>query len=492
MNSKGFSLIEMTVVLALMGIASLGVLQINSSTHKATKTSEIGLEVNSITNSITQNLLNSSACSNTFKNSGIIQNGLEISEIKNRTDQVLFNKTTKYGNNRLKISKLKLDSVNIKPADPGLSKKYGEFRLIIELEKLGTGYAGTKNVIKNIPLQGEFNLSDNLLKCYSSTEDAVYTAKKESCDDVGGTWNIAADTCSLSTSTGKNIAASTQDLSDKIQDLKDNYLTNNYVAKVGDTMTGDLTISGKDLTAKNVNSTVDLKAANKVCVGNNCWDLAAKNCNKDSVLIGIKADGTPNCLALKCNDGFYLEKLDTTSGNIVCKAIPTGTCPANTYVSKVKTDGTVECSPLPAGTNQTCATGKHMTGIKEDGTIICSSYPAANVACGGSTFVNRYDGNGVPSCGLPAPPPPPARSAAQIHCEDSLRGTYFSSGNGSCTYSGDCRTTYGGTGYGTYTCNYSSSSSTTCSIPTLTSSCRSTGGEGGSSGGDGGGGINEM
>jgi prepilin-type N-terminal cleavage/methylation domain-containing protein len=398
MNSKGFSLIEMTVVLALMGIASLGVLQITSSTMKATKTSEIGLEVNSIINSVTQNLLNSSACSNTFKTSGAFRNGLEIDEIKNRTDQVLFNKTAKYGNNRLKISKLRLDSVNIKPADPGVSKKYGEFRLMIEMEKLGTGYAGTKNVIKNIPLQGEFNLSDNLLKCYSSTEDAVYTAKKESCNDVGGTWDIATDNCNLSTSKGRGIAASTQDLSDQIQDLKDNYLTNNYVAKAGDTMTGDLTISGKDLTAKNVNSTADLKASGKVCVGTNCWDLAAKSCNKDSILIGIKADGTANCLPIKCNDGYYIEKLDPTSGDIVCKAIPTGTCPANTYVSQVKTDGTVTCSPLPEGLNQDCPTGQYMKGIGTDGTIKCSKFPAADIACVSGSYVEKYNSNGVPIC----------------------------------------------------------------------------------------------
>ncbi len=195
MDSKGFSLVEMVVVLGLMGIASMGVLQITANMTKSTKTSEIGLEINSMVNSITQNLLNSSACTNTFKDAGVIIDNLEISDIKNRTGQPLFDKLAKYGNNRLKISGLKVNSVTMKAPDPGVSKKYGEFRLQIQMEKLGTGYHGTKIVTKNVPLQGEFSLTNNLLKCYSSTEDAVYTAKKESCEDVGGTWNIATDNC---------------------------------------------------------------------------------------------------------------------------------------------------------------------------------------------------------------------------------------------------------------------------------------------------------
>ncbi len=168
-------------------------------------------------------------------------------------------------------------------------------------------------------------------------------------------------------------------------------------------MTGALTISGKDLTAKNVNSTADLKASGKVCVGANCRDFNLKSCNKDSVTIGINTDGSPICLAIKCPSGQYLEQLDPSSGSPICKPIPTGTCPANTYVSEVKTNGTVTCSPLPPGLNQTCPTGKYVTGIASNGTITCTALPTSGKSCSGTTqFVKSYDTNGEPVCGTTA------------------------------------------------------------------------------------------
>lgn len=398
MGSKGFSLLEMIVVLGLMGIASMGVLQITTNMTKSTKTSEIGLEINSVVNSITQNLLNSGACTNTFKDAGVISDGLEISDIKNRTGQTLFDKVAKYGNNRLKIAGLQVNALTMKAPDPGVNKKYGEYRLQIKMEKLGTGYHGAKIVTKNIPLQGEFNLTNNLLKCYSSTEDAVYTAKKESCEDVGGTWNIASDSCELSKSKSRNIAASTEDLNDQIEDLKNTYLKNNYVAKAGDTMTGALTISGNDLTAKNVNSTADLKASGKVCVGTNCRDFSKQECAKGSVSSGVNPDGSHICVPLLCPTGKYFEKLDPSTGNPVCNSLPNETCPADQYVTKVLSDGSVTCASLPPGLNQDCPTGKYMQGIGSDGVIKCKELPSSNITCASNSYVTGYDSNGTPKC----------------------------------------------------------------------------------------------
>ncbi len=387
----------MMVVLGLMGMAAMGILQINSNSIKGTKTSEIGMEVNAVVNSITQNLLNQNSCTNTFSGIGAINDGLTISDIKNRTGQILFNKVNKYGNNRLKINEMTINGVTIKPPDPGVTNSYGEFKLQIKLEKIGKGYHGQPFVTKTVPLQGEFSPSKNLVKCYSSTEDAVYTAKKQSCEDIGGSWSISADRCDLSTSKGRSIAASTQDLDDQIQDLKDNYLVNNYVKKAGDTMTGDLTLSDKDLKAKDVSATNKVIATTSLCVGTKCRDFSTKSCNKDSVTIGINEDGSPICLALTCGEGKYLEKIDST-GNPVCKLIPTGTCLANTYVSKVNTDGSVECSPLPTPANQDCPVGEYVKGMGTDGLIKCAKLPTSNIACGSNSYVEKYDVNGVPKC----------------------------------------------------------------------------------------------
>ncbi len=391
----------MMVVLGLVGVAAMGVLQITSNMTKASKTSEIGMEVNATVNSITQNLLNSDACKNTFQGIGAIRDNLTIPEIKNRTGQTLFDKVKKLGNNRLKIDELTINGVTIKPAAPGVTNSYGEFKLQIKLEKLGKGYHGQQFVTKSLPLQGEFDPSKNLVKCYSSTEDAVYTAKKQSCEDVGGTWDIPSDSCNLSSSRGRTIAASTEDLGTQMDDLKNNYLKDNYVNKAGDTMTGDLTISGKNLSAKIVEATDTVKASTQVCIGTNCRNFEKKECNKGDVTLGINPDGSPICVSMLCADGYYFEKLDSSTGNPVCKPIPTGTCPANTYVSEVKTDGTVTCSPLPTPANRECPTGKYITKIASDGSITCDN-PNVNSICMSPHYVSGFDSNGKMKCTSPA------------------------------------------------------------------------------------------
>jgi len=386
----------MIVVMGILGIASMGAMQLMVQTTKITKTSEIGMEINAVVNSITQNLLSSDSCSNTFKDVGAFEEDLVIDEIKNRTGQVLFNKTKKYGNNRLKINEMSLKGVTIKDPQPGVQKKYGEFKLQIKLEKQGKNFYGQKYVVKNLPLQGQFDLENHLTKCYSATEDAVYTAKKDSCQDIGGTWVIEQDTCELNNTVGTGIAASTERVEELINDLKDD-LIKNYVQKAGDTMTGNLQVNAE------IGSNNKIESATQLCVGGRCRTFNQELCPQGKVVSKINEDGTVVCSDVTCpSQSTFFVGVDS-SGNPICKPFPSNTCSANEYISKVNTDGSVECSPLPPDTNKFCPKGTAIQRITSSGNVTCTTDDNVfGKTCNPGQYLRGFTNTGNPICHSPS------------------------------------------------------------------------------------------
>lgn len=131
------------------------------------------------------------------------------------------------------------------------------------------------------------------------------------------------------------------------------------------------------------------------CTGANChalgdFALSDKTCTGGFVQSGVKADGTPKCLPLQCSLNYFFAGLDTLN-NAICRPYPTKTCPTNQYVSLVNPDGSVACSILPNNAVSSCPTGYVVQSITA-GIPTC-----ALTTCPTGTALQATNG-GTPTC----------------------------------------------------------------------------------------------
>ena len=107
-NMKGFSLLELMIVVGLTGIVSLSSVKLMELQNKSQRNIGQNFEKQEIRNSIRNLLFVSKHCEKTF-NGKTINNGTTVDEIKYENGNVLFKKDGVYGNSGTKVSISKME-----------------------------------------------------------------------------------------------------------------------------------------------------------------------------------------------------------------------------------------------------------------------------------------------------------------------------------------------------------------------------------------------
>ncbi len=255
-NNKGFTLVEVLIVAGLLAGLSLVLMNINKQQAVSQKKAETSIEMTSVHSAIVANLLNSESCTKTLAPSGDIRSAT-LTEIRNRRDEVIYNTTDIY-NNLIKIESMDIEGVSILPAViPAGTKGYGELSIRFTYEKTAKILPGTAKTLSYVlPLRVEVDETYKVTRCYASTENAVDTAKNESCIALNGVFNLTTQKCNLKDYAAlEPIAKNTAVSNDYLNDYKTNFLDPRYVNVTGDTMIGPLAIASADLTLTNGTAT---------------------------------------------------------------------------------------------------------------------------------------------------------------------------------------------------------------------------------------------
>lgn len=392
MRRSGFSLVELMVASGLLGGLAIYLLNISKQQTVVEKRAETSFEINTISGTISQSLLNKDSCAQTLGVGNIINNGTQLNEIRNRSGNVLFNKIATYGNNQLKLTQIIIK--DLVTSGVGGGNRYGEAKIDITFEKVSKLIEGNKTINRAFPIQVELSPTNALLSCYSSVDNAVATAKLEMCASLNGVFDVPTDKCNLNAFDVASAplvyeAVSSQYLNDFYDQRKINDLDPRFVNISGDTMTGKLLVEN------------EIQTTSQFCVGARCRNFARVNCAPGSVVKEILEDGSLVCANVTCPDPNTFYVGITSSGTPICKAFPTNTCSANQYVSKVNADGSVVCSNLPPGTNKTCPGGA-IQSIDGSGNHTCVTVePDTNVfgkLCSTGQVLRGFDSNGNVIC----------------------------------------------------------------------------------------------
>lgn len=338
-KEAGFSLMEIMVAAGLLAVISVAVMQMNKTMSRGQATAEVKMEAIEIKRQVITLLSDKRACENTLVGKNL---GSSVDVIKNSNDVDIFKVGEKYGDNALELAEVRITD----DGDLGGGMRQG--KLYVKFNKLKkSAYGGSEKSFETLIKVKAAGATANIDECFDDTTGMISTANEASCLAIGGVWDSAAGTCTIS----------------------------HFVKKSGDTMTGALTAPQLNTDNIAVNgpatatevTTTDKVTSPKFCSGTNCKginELALSNqsCPAGQVSHGIKADGKIDCKALQCPSSQYFAGLDS-SGNPVCRPYPTNTCPTNQYVTEVKSDGTVTCAPLPTTASATCPSGQVLQSV---------------------------------------------------------------------------------------------------------------------------------
>lgn len=378
-NRSGFTLVEVLIAAALLGGLALVIMNINKQQTKSQKQAETNFEVNTIYSTISQTMLNASACLNTLSPVGNISIIKPVPEIKDRNNLGLFIVGNIYAN-KVKLISMTVKNMTFNPTPTATTKGYGNGNIEIVLERIGL--ISNANITRIIPISVEVNNGFVVSKCYSATENAVDTSKILACQNISGVYDSATDSCNLATFPATNndqTAVSTNYL----QNFMSSTLDSAYVKKTGDLMTGNLTAPGH-------------------CIGANCrTTFATQDCGVGKVVSKINSNGSAVCSNVTCPDATTFFVGVDAAGSPICKPFPTNTCSTSQYVSKVNTDGSVVCSDLPPNAATTCAAGQVIQSIAANGTPSCVDFHPRNLSnanCIAGQAVSGFNPDGSAKC----------------------------------------------------------------------------------------------
>lgn len=395
-SNKGFTLVEVLVAAGMLGGLALYLMNISQKQHVVEKRAETSFEINTISGSITQSLLNKESCSSTLGIGNVITDGTQLEAIRNRAGNIMYDKNNLYSNNQLKFNEIKVSELVTSNIPSG--NKYGEAKIEITFEKVSKILSGNKTITKKFPIQIELSPTDELISCFSGTDNAILTAKIEACKSIDGTFDLVSDKCHLKDFNHVNPDTFSTAISSESQrafynHAKINELDPRFVNITGDTMSGQLNVQA------------DINSTTRLCVNGKCRNFDAEVCPAGRVVKEIKDNGEVVCANVTCPDSNTFYVGINASGSPICKAFPTNTCNANQYVSKVNSDGSVECSNLPPGTNKNCPNGA-IQSIDGAGNHTCTPIAQdTNVygkSCSPGQVLRGFDGAGNVICDTPA------------------------------------------------------------------------------------------
>lgn len=258
LGNKGFTLVEILVAAALiggLGLAMMNIFKIQSFTQKKT---EASFELSTLKQTINTTLLDANACKNTLSHiPNITTPGLTLTSVKDKTISppgtpgIVFQTGVSYGN-LVEIETINIVNAVVDPPVGASTKRFGSLQIVFHFKKTSKIIEKTKTTDElNLLIKVETDLGGRVTNCYSALETAVDTAKEESCEAIGGVFNVATNKCDLTNfgSTPNNTDATSTKF---LEDYMNNYLTNvldpRYVNVTGDTMTGSLAMNGANIT----------------------------------------------------------------------------------------------------------------------------------------------------------------------------------------------------------------------------------------------------
>jgi len=214
LNSEdGFSLAEIVVAAGLLGMLSLGVMQLMKNQQKSFSYAEAKSEEIEIYNQIRILLMNKEACLNTLGGHAV---GDSVSEVKNSSNISAFKVGNIYGNRSVKIVSLEIENDTV-PAGGGLGQAF----LKIKLQRVKKSLS-SNIILKKMLLQVATNATGAIDECYSDTDQSILTSKQEMCAALNGTYDDTNGKCNLNCDPDSPSAAlSTRCLEDVIKNRLD-------------------------------------------------------------------------------------------------------------------------------------------------------------------------------------------------------------------------------------------------------------------------------
>lgn len=186
MTSRGFSLVEVLIAMGLLGIVSLGMMQVMSSQSKIEKRSIQAETINSLIFKLGATLSDGSACLNTFQTYTMTNATTEITGLKNMNDNDIFDITSSAytfssGAGKVSISKMEF----VKDMVFGATSS----SLYVFIDR-GKGALGGKIIKKEIPIYVQYQTNANLVvtNCRASAGFGGGTSQlEEVCKSMGAT-----------------------------------------------------------------------------------------------------------------------------------------------------------------------------------------------------------------------------------------------------------------------------------------------------------------
>lgn len=198
-NKKGITLVEIVIASGLLGLVSMGVMQLNQSMMKGQATAEVKFEGIELKRQVLMTLSDKQACENSLMGVSL---GSNISSIKNSNNTIVYEVGRKYGSNTLLLK-----SILVKDGSD-LGSGMREAQLLLEFEKLKKSTYGSKirTYTSSLKVKAASGTSP-ITECYDDTNNIIATAIEEACLSLGGSWDSLLKKCSINCGPGEVIQA---------------------------------------------------------------------------------------------------------------------------------------------------------------------------------------------------------------------------------------------------------------------------------------------
>ncbi len=199
LNQAGVTLVEVLIAAALLGGLALLFARLTTDTMVTTQRVEASSEILSVNNIISQLLLDSRSCRNTF--GGQNANApFTIDAVRSQHDVPIdvIEVGETYGNERATVVSMEaqLDGALF---DMGDGTRTGNLIFTVTYQRAG-GLLQTQSN-PEIPREHFIFVRTNaggvIQECFSAEGNAIFTAKQEACENIGGVYDIPNDRCDL-------------------------------------------------------------------------------------------------------------------------------------------------------------------------------------------------------------------------------------------------------------------------------------------------------
>jgi hypothetical protein len=183
-NNYGLSLVEVMIAAGLLGVVSLGAMQMMNNVQKGQVTSETKLEEFELKRSFSNILSNKDACQNSLSGVTI---GSTFDQVKNSANAVVFEKDGVYGNQTVYIESMRIVDNGATYADG--SRDVG---LVVTMRKIKQMALGGRSISFTLPLRVMApNATGPISTCFVMSDSIL----KQACETLGGNW--LGSTCEL-------------------------------------------------------------------------------------------------------------------------------------------------------------------------------------------------------------------------------------------------------------------------------------------------------